>query len=155
MKNVKTYKSSKMLLMLLCGMLILVLAACGNDKKAGEESSSTPIPTVSPSLSPSTSPALSPIPSPTTDVTQTPAPTGSTAPENEAAKTLKGEGSYTGQEDSHTVEITMNGEPTSFQFGDDTAAVIDGLKKNDHVEFEYIVSDPESKQLTLTKIVKK
>lgn len=70
-----------------------------------------------------------------------------------------GTGTYTGQQDTHTVEIETANGPMSFQIDDNTALSLEGLNPNDKVTFQYKekefqTDDGSEKQLWLTKIEK-
>lgn len=65
---------------------------------------------------------------------------------------IKGEGSYVGQIDGHSVEIIVDGEPTAFRHDEELKAYIESLKKDDKVRFTYFKN--EHGQLILTSIEK-
>ncbi|MNI21144.1 hypothetical protein D3C73_746500 [compost metagenome] len=130
-------------------LLLLVLTACGKETTNGSEASKTPAPisTVQPSTAPSVVPSSTP----------TAAPTATPKADEQAVK--KGTGTYVGQADPHTVEITVNQNATAFQLDENTMDQVKTLKQNDAVQFEYtekaVPGDNKVKQLTLTKISKK
>ncbi|CAM3421739.1 hypothetical protein PALU110988_21700 [Paenibacillus lupini] len=92
---------------------------------------------------------------PTTSPTEsaTPAPT-----ESPNAETKQGHGVFVGLADSHTVEITVDGEAAAYQLGEGTEEAANALKEGDAVTFEYteaaIEGDATVKVLTITKIEK-
>jgi len=78
-------------------------------------------------------------------------------PEQPAA-TLKGTGTYVGQVDNNSIEITVDGEPAVFRFGDQfDRSVLDDLEPNAEVEFEYTEQPIEDdlKVLLLSKLTAK
>lgn len=93
--------------------------------------------------------------SPSPTVSASPAPSESASPEV-AAK--QGKGVFVGLADSHTVEITVDGEAAAYQLGEGTDSAVAALKEGDNVSFEYteaaIEGDATAKLLTITKIEK-
>lgn len=93
--------------------------------------------------------------SPSPTVSASPTPTESASPEVE---TKQGEGEFVGLADSHTVEITVDGEAAAYQLGEGTDSAAAALKEGDKVSFEYteaaIEGDATAKLLTITKIAK-
>lgn len=95
------------------------------------------------------------------NATPTPTPTVSASPtpsESPVAESKQGEGEFVGLADSHTVEITVDGEAAAYQLGEGMDSAVDGLKEGDKVSFEYteaaIEGDSTAKVLTITKIEK-
>jgi hypothetical protein len=92
---------------------------------------------------------------PTTSPTEsaTPAPT-----ESPNAETKQGQGVFVGLADSHTVEITVDGQGAAYQLGEGMDEAVASLKDGDAVTFEYteaaIEGDATAKLLTITKIEK-
>lgn len=92
---------------------------------------------------------------PTTSPTEsaTPAPT-----ESPNAETKQGHGVFVGLADSHTVEITVDGQGAAYQLGEGMDEVVASLKEGDAVTFNYteaaIEGDATAKLLTITKIEK-
>jgi hypothetical protein len=76
---------------------------------------------------------------------------------------LEGEGTYVGQIDNRSIEITVNGTPTAFQLTDEAAKQLESIKEGEEVSFVYTDSKMEQKtiekfhlkdnKITLTKSV--
>lgn len=95
------------------------------------------------------------------NATPTPSPTVSASPtpsESPVAETKQGKGVFVGLADSHTVEITVDGEAAAYQLGEGMDSAVAALKEGDNVSFEYteaaIEGDATAKVLTITKIEK-
>ncbi|GLX67221.1 hypothetical protein [Paenibacillus glycanilyticus] len=108
-----------------------LLSACNNDSNSNVNSS--PSPTVSAS----------------------PSPSASASPE---AESKQGKGVFVGLADSHTVEITVDGEAAAYQLGEGMDTAVADLKEGDNVSFDYteeaVEGDEAAKVLTITKIEK-
>ncbi|WP_201007291.1 hypothetical protein [Paenibacillus glycanilyticus] len=93
--------------------------------------------------------------SPSPTVSASPTPSESASPE---VVTKQGKGEFIGLADSHTVEITVDGEAAAYQLGEGTDSAVAALKEGDNVSFEYteaaIEGDATAKLLTITKIEK-
>ncbi|MGO4108695.1 hypothetical protein [Paenibacillus sp. YAF4_2] len=93
--------------------------------------------------------------SPTPSATVSASPTPSESPE---AQTKQGKGVFVGLADSHTVEVTVDGEAAAYQLGEGMDEAVNTLKEGDNVTFEYteaaIEGDATAKLLTITKIEK-
>ncbi|CAH0120191.1 MULTISPECIES: hypothetical protein [unclassified Paenibacillus] len=143
-------KPTTLFSMLLAVVLTLALTACGGEKPAAPGGDSgDPIET------PVTEPADQTDPDDNAAATD---PDVQTNPDGTDNETKQGSGSYTGQIDNHSVEIIVNGEPTSFQLSEGMDAVLEQLNKDDAVTFEYyekaIEGDDTVKQRILTKLEK-
>jgi hypothetical protein len=72
------------------------------------------------------------------------------------AGVLKGTGTYEGQGDTTSVEITMEGQPVVFQLGHVDPAILDKLSTGDKVDFQYteqkVQGDSGVKERTLTRL---
>ncbi|SFE87601.1 hypothetical protein SAMN05216378_4418 [Paenibacillus catalpae] len=97
----------------------------------------------------------------TNNTTPTATPTESVSPaptESPVAEAKQGKGVFVGLADSHTVEITVDGEAAAYQLGEGTEEAANALKEGDAVTFEYteaaIEGDATAKVLTITKIEK-
>ncbi|ACS98946.1 hypothetical protein [Paenibacillus sp. JDR-2] len=95
------------------------------------------------------------------NVNSSPSPTVSASPtpsESPSAEAKQGKGVFVGLADSHTVEITVDGEAAAYQLGEGTDSAVAALKEGDNVSFEYteaaIEGDATAKLLTITKIEK-
>ncbi|MCM3630204.1 hypothetical protein M3194_22990 [Paenibacillus glycanilyticus] len=92
-------------------------------------------------------------PTPSATVSASPEPT-----ESPDAVTKQAQGVFVGLADSHTVEITVDGEAASYQLGEGTDEAANALKEGDAVSFEYmeeaVEGDATAKLLTITKIEK-
>lgn len=149
-------KPTTLFSMLLAVILTLALTACGGEKPAAPGSDSE-----DPIQTPVTDPADQADPNDNAGATDPDGQTdsdGQTDPAGTDNETKQGSGSYTGQIDNHSVEIIVNGEPTSFQLSEGMDAVLEQLNKDDAVTFEYyekaIEGDDTVKQRILTKLEK-
>lgn len=126
-------KMKKLTILLLAAVLASGLAACGKKEE----------------------PALSP--AQTENAASPSAASSPSASQDAVSETKQGTGEFVGLADSHTVEITMDGESASFQFDESTTAMT-GFKTGDQVAFEYVEKALEGQnagtQLILTKIEK-
>lgn len=61
-------------------------------------------------------------------------------------------GEYGGQADPHTIEVTMDGTPTSFQVSESAAAQLEGLNEGDTISFEYMEHPVEGSEVPQLEI---
>ncbi|MEK3881965.1 hypothetical protein [Paenibacillus sp. PL2-23] len=94
------------------------------------------------------------------DSVASPEPETDTSADEDAAvnvsEPISAEGVYTGQIDSHSIEITINGIAAAYQFPGDMTAAIEALPADSPVTFQYtekiIEGEDKLKQLWLVKV---
>ncbi|UQZ35854.1 hypothetical protein C2I18_21360 [Paenibacillus sp. PK3_47] len=116
-------------------VLMLTLTACGGSTPA--DAPGEPSATVAPSPVESMSP---------------PSPSPAAA---EEAQVISGSGTYVGQIDNHSIEITTEEGPTAFELGTVSDSVLEGLEMDDPVVFEYVEKAVEGDPLVFQRVLSK
>ncbi|MCQ4086348.1 hypothetical protein [Saccharibacillus sp. JS10] len=113
-------------------LLTIALTACGQGQ------SNTPVPqeTDTETVTPPTA---------ETDTT----PDDQTEEEDQVIQAM---GTYNGQADPHTIEVEVDGMPTSFQISEDTASQLQDLKEGDAVTIEYVQQKVEGSDVPVLQI---
>ncbi|WP_172197228.1 hypothetical protein [Saccharibacillus qingshengii] len=128
-------KNARMISLASALLLTFALTACGEAKAPAPEPEE--------------------IPTNTTPVTpDTAAPDETDVQEHDV---ISATGEYGGQADPHTIEVTMDGSPTSFQVSESAAAQLEGLSEGDTISFEYMehpVEGSDTPQLEIQSLKK-
>ncbi len=128
----------KIRMLLLAAVVMCSLAACGTEPKE---------PAVSPDSS-VTGPA-----SPDEKASGDEKPPAE-PPKEESPAVKEGEGSFTGLADSHTVEIIVDGQPMSFQFGEALGQAMESMKPQQTVAFTYEEKTVEGETGLMQRVLK-
>lgn len=59
-------------------------------------------------------------------------------PDTPEEEVISAAGEYNGQADPHTIEVNMDGTPTSFQLAEGVSSQLEGLNEGDPIAFEYV-----------------
>lgn len=80
-----------------------------------------------------------------------PKPDENAQPGSEEAISETGE--YNGQGDPHTIEVDVNGTPTSFQLAEGVSSQLEGLNEGDTIFFEYVQRTIEGSEVPQLEIL--
>lgn len=130
-------KSAQMMSLASALLLTFALSACGTAKAPAPEPGDVPANTTQEDP-----------PAQTTDNEE---------PSDTEHEAISATGTYNGQGDPHTIEIDMDGKPTSFQLSETATSQIEGLGEGDSVSFEYMehpVDGSDTPQLEIQSIEK-
>ncbi len=59
-------------------------------------------------------------------------------PDTPDEEVISATGEYNGQGDPHTIEVNLDGTPTSFQLAEGVSSQLEGLNEGDTISFEYV-----------------
>ncbi|MFD0588581.1 hypothetical protein ACFQZE_11250 [Paenibacillus sp. GCM10027627] len=132
--------------------VMLTTSACGanaTEKSGNGGPSESPAPTVQPTDNLPDDNGIVEPGTPTSDNTSGGQATPDSSP-------ISAEGVYSGQIDSSSIEITVDGVASAYRIPEELGSVIESLPSDAKVKFEYIEktvdSETDVKQLLLTKI---
>lgn len=119
-------KSAKMASLASALLLTFALTACGQANAPAPEPGDVP-------PNSTQEPPADPAPTEETDPAE---PADPADPDGE--EVLSATGEYGGQADPHTIEVNVDGTPTSFQLAEGVEAQLDGLNEGDTISFDYV-----------------
>ena len=130
-------KSAQMMSLASALLLTFALSACGTAKAPAPEPGDVPANTTQEDP-----------PAKTTDNEE---------PGDTQHEVISATGTYNGQGDPHTIEIDMDGKPTSFQLSQTAVSQIEGLSEGDAISFKYVehpVEGSDTPQLEIQSLEK-
>ncbi len=130
-------KSAQMMSLASALLLTFALSACGTAKAPAPEPGDVPANTTQEDP-----------PAQTTDNEE---------PGDTQHEVISATGTYNGQGDPHTIEIDMDGKPTSFQLSQTAVSQIEGLSEGDAISFKYVehpVEGSDTPQLEIQSLEK-
>ncbi|MEJ8305036.1 hypothetical protein [Saccharibacillus sacchari] len=114
-------KPAKMMSLASALLLTIALTACGQANAPAPEPGDTANTTQEPPVET------------TPDETTEPA-----EPDTPDEEVISATGEYNGQADPHTIEVNVDGTPTSFQLAEGVSSQLEGLNEGDTISFEYV-----------------
>ncbi|NGZ75338.1 hypothetical protein [Saccharibacillus alkalitolerans] len=112
-------KTAKMMSLASALLLTFALTACSTAKAPAPEPGEVPANT-------------------TQEPPADPAPSEPAKPDESQHEAVEATGVYNGQADPHTIEVNVDGKPTSFQLSEGAASQLEGLNEGDTISFEYV-----------------